>query len=216
MDLQLEDEPMDAVEKLNNHTHEDIGNPITTGGIADKAVTTEKLANEAVTGEKIKDGEITSKHLRDKSISVDKIADDIAFGGGAYTLKNYIGDGLHIKPAGDLKIKVTAGRCNIDEYQMSLLSDKEIEVKPNTGGLVYLEKTEKYEPDVKIREYELPQPNEWTLVRYTFNGKREDEFIVDSSKNGNDMLVSGKVTVVDGICGNNALEYDGITGYSKT
>lgn len=215
--LQITDDPNHALELLNNHDHSTgLGKPITTEGLADEAVTSEKIADKAVINGNLADQAVDGRTIKENSISLKHFTSDVAFAGGAYGIKNYISQGLNIVPQGGLDVKVTKGKCNINEYQLSVTGDQTITLPKNQAGLLYAVLNDgDIEPEIGVLPARLPQPSPGvTLVRYVFDKKVNDLYISDSSGNGNDMTIYGAVNLVDGITGN-ALQFDGATGYAE-
>lgn len=213
--LTLQDDPQEAIDKLNQHKHDgSLGSGITTEGITNGAVTEAKLADNAVSSRAIQEDAIETAHLSAE------IREQLAANGseGVPGLTNFIAEGLKFQPGSALSIKIKTGRASIGEKTVKLTADQEIALEARMACLVYaMQQAESTEPAIGKKNAALTEPDDYTVGQWRFNLNGDQDvpnYAVGKSAIAvtNNLIHNGGLTRVDGRV-DYAVQGDGTSGF---
>ena len=205
--LNLEMGPEEAVSVLNGHDHASgVGKPISTEGLADKAVTRNKLTEKVIGSEQLDDQSIGTTHIQQGAITKELLAAGLLnqeLSSKVLGQKNFIVSGMDIQVDlmnGAPLLKNPGGKVNLAEQYIDVAASTIPLTATPSSGMVYCQKEISKEVCVKTVQFKWPVLDNMVVHHYEFDDT--GTVVNDKTANQNNLIAGGtKADEVERVAG---------------
>ncbi len=205
--LNLEMGPEEAVSVLNGHDHASgVGKPISTEGLADKAVTRNKLTEKVIGSEQLDDQSIGTTHIQQGAITKELLAAGLLnqeLSSKVLGQKNFIVSGMDIQVDlmnGAPLLKNPGGKVNLAEQYIDVAASTIPLTATPSSGMVYCQKEISKEVCVRTVQFKWPVLDNMVVHHYEFDDT--GTVVNDKTANQNNLIAGGtKADEVERVAG---------------